>query len=246
MRGRGGVTGPAATVPTSARPVVVVMVKAPMPGTVKTRLSPPLSPADAARLAAAFAQDTVAGLRRIAPALLIAYAPAEGHAALEHLLSPGLLWTAQRGQDLGERMEAALADAHAHGFGPLIVVGTDSPTLPLAFVLEAVSALRSKQADVVLGPTDDGGYSLIGVRRPAPGLFDTVAWSTPLAYAQTAANAERLGLRLHVLPPWYDIDTADDLARLRREMDADPAARARAPMTAQWLRSFPEPALFPR
>lgn len=225
-------------------PAVVVMVKAPTPGTVKTRLSPPLFPADAALLAAAFAQDTVAGLRQNAP-VLAAYAPVDKRAVLESLLPPGLLWTAQRGQNLGARLDAALADAHAHGFGPLLVVGTDSPTLPPAFALDAFSVLHTGQADVVLGPTDDGGYYLVGLRQPAPGLFDAVAWSTPHAYADTAANAARLGLRLHVLPPWYDIDTADDLARLRREMEADPAARVRAPMTAHWLRCFPEPALSP-
>lgn len=225
-------------------PAVVVMVKAPTPGTVKTRLSPPLSPADAASLAAAFAQDTVAGLRQNAP-VLAAYAPVDKRAVLESLLPPGLLWTAQRGQNLGARLDAALADAHAHGFGPLLVVGTDSPTLPPAFALDAFSVLHTGQADVVLGPTDDGGYYLVGLRQPAPGLFDAVAWSTPRAYADTAANAARLGLRLHALPPWYDIDTADDLARLRREMEADPAARVRAPMTAHWLHCFPEPALSP-
>jgi len=217
------------------------MVKAPTPGTVKTRLSPPLPPAEAAQLAAAFARDTAFGMRQIAD-VLAAYAPSDGRAALEMLLPAGLWWAAQRGENLGARLEAALADARAHGFGPLLVVGTDSPTVPLAFVSEALFILRSKQADVVLGPTDDGGYYLVGLRQPAPGLFESVAWSTPLAYAHTAANAARLGLRLHVLPPWYDIDTPDDLARLRRELVADPAARVRAPATAHLL-SLSEPAL---
>lgn len=228
--------------PTSAKPAVVVMVKAPTPGTVKTRLSPPLPPAEAAQLAAAFARDTAFGMRQIAD-VLAAYAPSDGRGALEMLLPAGLWWAAQRGENLGARLEAALADACAHGFGPLLVVGTDSPTVPLAFVSEALFILRSKQADVVLGPTDDGGYYLVGLRQPAPGLFESVAWSTPLAYAHTAANAARLGLRLHVLPPWYDIDTPDDLARLRRELSADPAARARAPATAHLLLSLSEPPL---
>lgn len=234
MRGRGRVTLPAAVV---TLPIAVVMVKAPIAGTVKTRLTPPVPPEDAARLALAFAQDVVSGLRQTC-AVLIAYAPAQGRVLLEPSLPAGLAWTPQRGQDLGERLSAALLDASTRGFAPLLVVGTDSPTLPPAFAAEAVSVLQSGRADVVLGPTEDGGYYLVGVRSPIPGLFDNVAWSTPLAFAHTAANAARLGLRLHTLPFWYDIDTAADLLRLRRELGTDPAARLRAPAAARCLRSL--------
>jgi len=136
-------------------------------------------------------------------------------------------------------MFQAMTDAHTQGFGPLIVIGTDSPTLPGAFVGQSISALQSDKADVVLGPTEDGGYYLVGAQRPVPGLFDTVAWSTPLAFAHTAGNAARLSLRCHVLPPWYDIDTLDDLARLRAEVSGDADVRRRVPATAAWLQSHP-------
>lgn len=214
------------------RPVVIVMVKAPVPGTVKTRLVPPLTAEAAAALAAALVQDAVRNARPIAE-VLIAYAPSTGKALLETLLPEGLHWTAQRGDNLGERMGAAMADAAAASFSPLVVIGTDSPTLPPACITEAIQTLQADIADVVFGPTDDGGYYLVGARQPQPSLFDGVAWGTEAALTQTAANAARLGLRCHLLPEWHDVDTGEDLARLRRELE-DPAVRERVPATARW------------
>jgi glycosyltransferase A (GT-A) superfamily protein (DUF2064 family) len=90
---------------------------------------------------------------------------------------------------------------------------------------------------VALGPTEDGGYYAVGLRAPADGLFESVEWSTPRAYAQTARNAARAGLRLLKLPRWYDVDTPADLLRLRAELSADEAARRRAPSTYKYLRA---------
>ncbi|HEX7955938.1 MAG TPA: TIGR04282 family arsenosugar biosynthesis glycosyltransferase [Pyrinomonadaceae bacterium] len=220
------------------RPACILMVKAPRAGAVKTRLTPPLSAAEAAALAACFARDTLACLRRAAREVVVAYAPSDGRAELEALFSTdGLHWLEQRGAGLGERIEAAVAHAAALGHGPVVVVGADSPTLPPAFVARAVGALAAGEADVALGPTEDGGYYLVGLRRPAVGLFRNVPWSTPRAYRETADNAERDGLRTLELPRWYDVDTPADLLRLRDELFADGAARARAPHTYGWLRS---------
>lgn len=213
-------------------PAVIVMVKAPVPGTVKTRLVPPLTAGSAASLAAAFVQDAVRNARQIAE-VLIAYSPADGNLLLKSLLPDGLYWTAQRGDDLGKRMGAAMADAAGSGFSPLVVIGTDSPTLSPACIAEAIQTLQSGSADVVFGPTADGGYYLVGARQPQPDLFDGVAWSTEAALTQTAANAARLNLRCHLLPAWHDVDTSKDLARLRHELK-DPAVRERVPATAQW------------
>src|SRR5215207_6756464 len=188
-------------------PAVVVMVKAPRAGFVKTRLTPPLSAGEAAALAACFAQDAVRGAVLSACEVVIAYTPADGRATLEALLPGGLRWLEQRGRDLGERLEHAAAQSFARGAGPLVFVGTDSPTLPPSFITRAVSSLDAGEADIALGPTEDGGYYLVGLRRPAPGLFRDIAWSTPHAYAHTARNAARLNLRLLELPAWYDVDT---------------------------------------
>ena len=218
------------------RPVCIVMTKAPRAGAVKTRLVPPLSGAQAASLAACFARDTVACVRRVVPEVMLAYAPADGRARLEELFPEGgLLWVEQRGDDLGARLDAAAEHARALGHGPVIIVGADSPTLPPSFVRLALASLDNGETDVALGPTDDGGYYLVGQRQFSGGLFRNVAWSTPLAYQQTAANAAREGLRTLELPRWYDVDTPADLVRLREEILADEAARLRAPATHRWL-----------
>jgi len=226
-------------------PAIIVMAKAPRPGEAKTRLTPPLTSEAAASLAACLFADTVALALGVGAAVVVAYAPADGRAPLEESLfaasgeeSPGrVLWIEQRGEGLGERLDGVVARASSRGFGPLLLVGADSPTLPPAFLAAALEGLGRGRADVALGAAEDGGYYAVGVRRPVQGLFDSVEWSTPRAYAQTARNALRLNLRLSELPPWYDVDAPADLARLRAELDADEAARGRAPATSAWLRS---------
>ncbi|HWS99768.1 MAG TPA: TIGR04282 family arsenosugar biosynthesis glycosyltransferase [Pyrinomonadaceae bacterium] len=220
-----------------SRPVVIVMVKAPLPGFVKTRLAPPLSAEDAASLAASFAQDAAATALCAAGDVLVAYTPYGGRAILEPLLPPGLLWVEQQGADLGERLRCVVRHARGSGFGPVIIIGTDSPTMPASFIETAREALTNGEAGVTLGPTADGGYYLVGVAAEHPDLFRDVAWSTSLAYRQTARNASRLGLRLLSLPQWYDVDTPRDLLRLREELFADEDARVRAPATYRWLLS---------
>ena len=224
------------------------MAKAPRAGEAKTRLAPPLTPAEAAGLAACFFADAVALALGVAGRAVVAYAPADGRAALaaevarvvmpeESLSDERLLWLEQRGDDLGERLAGVVERAFALGLAPLLLVGADSPTLPPAFLASALEALASGRADVALGATDDGGYYAVGLSAPARGLFDSVEWSTPRAYAQTARNAARMGLRLTELPRWYDVDTPSDLLRLRAELSADEAARRRAPATYEWLRA---------
>jgi hypothetical protein len=224
-------------------PAIIVMAKAPRAGEAKTRLAPPLTRAGAARLAACLFADTVSLALGVGARLFVAYAPADGRPPLEETLRValgeetlgGLLWLEQRGGGLGERLDGVVGRAFGEGFGPVVVVGADSPTLPPDFLASALEGLAGGRADVALGATEDGGYYAVGMREPAAGLFDSVEWSTPRAYAQTARNAARLGLRLSELPPWYDVDTPADLARLRAELSADEAARRRAPLTYGWL-----------
>ncbi len=221
-----------------SRPVCIVMVKAPRAGAVKTRLMPPLSGAEAASLAACFAKDVVANASRAVQQVVVAYAPSDGRRALEELLPhKDLLWLEQRGDDLGARFEAAIRHAAAQGFSPIIIIGTDSPTLPRSFIETAIDSLAADNSDIVLAPTDDGGYCLIGFRKFTDGIFQNVRWSTPLAYRQTADNAARLHLRSLTLPRWYDVDTYADLLRLRDEVLTDEAARTLAPSTYEWLRA---------
>ncbi|MBV9957127.1 MAG: TIGR04282 family arsenosugar biosynthesis glycosyltransferase [Acidobacteria bacterium] len=221
------------------RPAVIIMLKAPRAGFVKTRLTPQLSAFEAAQLAACFAQDTVRCARETTGRLIIAYAPAEGRAALEATLAGDLLWLEQEGEGLGERLENVGARAFELGYAPLIFLGADSPTLPPRYIEQAICALTDGACDLALGATEDGGYYLLGLRSPAPGLFQNIEWSTPAAYAQTARNAGQLGLRLYELPRWYDVDTYTDLLRLRTEIFSDDEARRRAPASYALLKSMP-------
>jgi rSAM/selenodomain-associated transferase 1 len=220
-----------------SQPAVIIMAKGPRAGEAKTRLAPLLSAEESAALAGCLFADVAACARKIAPEVIVAYAPAGGRELLEPLLPPGAAawWLEQRGADLGERLSFVLERAWAAGFGPLVVLGSDSPTLPPEYVAEAFGALATGDHDIVLGPTDDGGYYLVGLRAPAPRLFERIEWSTPRAYQQTADNAARLKLRLRELPRWYDVDTPSDLLRLRAELVRDGEARNRAPATHAWL-----------
>ena len=217
------------------RPVVIVMVKAPRPGLVKTRLSPPLQPAEAASLARCFIEDVVSSALSVSPNVIVAFTPANERTMMEGFLPSSVGWLEQQGHDLGERLISAIAYAHNLGFGPIIVLGVDSPTLPPSLIDEAFHDLSSGPADVALGPTADGGYYLVGVRKPEPLIFQNVIWSSPHTFAQTARNVRLLKLRLLTLAQWYDVDTFDDLKCLDNELRSDEDARVRAPKTWEWL-----------
>ncbi len=225
----------------SQRPAIIVMAKAPLPGTVKTRLSGAYPDAEIVALASCFLADTVSAAKQVGPSVLLAYAPEGGQAVIEPIVGPlagaAVLWTCQQGANLGDRMHAALVQAAQWGFTPLVMVGTDSPSLPLAHYQSALEILRCGEAEVVLGPAEDGGFYLIGVSAPSPALFEGVVWSSPAVCQQTRENAERAGLRVRTIAPWYDIDTPEDLQRLQVELLADPTGTVRAPATCRWLRS---------
>jgi uncharacterized protein len=216
-------------------PVIVVMVKAPIAGFVKTRLTPPLSQSDAAILAQCFLKDIVDSLKQVTPKIIVAFTPPEGRVVLERSLAKQLLWFAQKGNDLGERLNSAVTYAHDLGFNPIIVLGADSPTIPVSFIETALNTLVRGETDVVLGPTTDGGYYLIGLNRLQPELFQHIPWSSASTFQQTARKANRLNLRLRTLPEWYDVDTPADLKTLSNELLSNPEVRGRAPATCQWL-----------
>lgn len=211
------------------------MMKAPRPGLVKTRLVPPLSQNEAALLATCFAQDVVNRVLRLIGDVIIAYYPVDSRAELEPILPVQVTWVEQRGEDLGSRLNEVSIKAYSQGFSPIVFVGTDSPTLPDSFISAAIDSLTAEESDVVLGPTEDGGYYLIGLNRPSSELLEGVAWSSSRTYTETAANAARLRMRLLELPLWYDVDTPTDLERLQREMLSEVEAQKNAPATYQWF-----------
>jgi len=193
---------------------VAIMAKAPRPGTVKTRLCPPLVAAEAAALYRCFLLDKIATVGALVDARpVIAYSPDDARAELGGL-APGFTLVAQHGPDLGARLHATLADLLAAGHVGAIAVDSDTPTLPSAFLQQAVDCLSRPGPDVVLGPTEDGGYYLIGVRSPHRELFEGVPWSTSEVLEITRRRAAASGLRAVDLPSWFDVDTPDDLERL--------------------------------
>jgi rSAM/selenodomain-associated transferase 1 len=220
-------------------PAIIIMCKAPVAGTVKTRLVPFLSPEQAAGLSGSFAQDAV--MKLYYPnsyiAKFVAFAPSDGKAALKRILPTNLSWIEQQGNDLGERMQNALVSVFKNQvYSPLVVIGTDSPTMPPEYIYQAFTALSENIADVVLGEAADGGFYLIGVNAPDSRIFANVQWSSPRTFEQTANNIKNLNLRLYVLPIWYDVDTPEDLRRLREDiLNGDSAANI-ASNTAEWLR----------
>jgi uncharacterized protein len=205
---------------------VAIMAKVPAAGEVKTRLCPPLTPTQAAGLARCFLQDRIAQLREIPTvAPVVAFTPREREPGLRALLPDGVRLVPQEGADLGARLDRLLTDLVAEGAGGAVAVDADSPTLPTDFVSRACVHLAERTADVVLGPCDDGGYYLIGLRQAAPELFTEIPWSTPAVLEETVGRARRLGLRVALLPPWFDIDRGADLERLRASAHAPGAHR---------------------
>jgi rSAM/selenodomain-associated transferase 1 len=193
---------------------VLVFARYPLPGEAKTRLIPALGPEGAAQLYRGLAEVTLAQARAIRPAVAIALwysgAPEE---ALRAWLGDDLIYCPQPEGDLGQRLTTALDWAFAQGYASALVVGTDCPGLDAAILTQGVTAL-ARGADCVLGPAQDGGYYLLGLREPQPLLFQDIAWSTEVVLAQTVAQAQRLGLTPTYLPTLSDIDTPEDLAHL--------------------------------
>lgn len=217
--------------------LLLVMAKAPWPGAVKTRLCPPLTPGLAADLYRAFLRDTVAtGASLPGVALGVVYPPALARAVdgLRALLpADASLWP-QEGVGLGAGLRGAFAGGFAAGYRRVVVVSSDSPTLPAAVLTETFDALAGH--DVVLGPATDGGYYLLGLTAPQPALFEEIAWSTAAVYEQTSARVTALGLSCHVTRRWTDVDTVADLLPLAAQCASDTAPHTAAILANEAVR----------
>ncbi len=211
-----------------------VMARVPVPGKVKTRLVPPLTPLAAAWLYTGFLRDTVDRLARldgIRP--FVACTPPVADGFLAGIVPPGFSTLPQAGGDLGERLAFVAEALFSRGATTVVLCDSDSPTLPGRYIGEAF--LRLDENDVVVGPCDDGGYYLIGMRRCTPRLFSDIPWSSPYVTQRTVEAAERLDLSVSLLEPWYDVDTAADLDRLCRDLTASPEDDASARHTRRAL-----------
>ena len=181
-------------------------------GEVKTRLVPPLTPERARDLYVAFMGDLFERLpqAKVAPTIFYSGDRVDEFTPLLPRPWPAI---AQRGSDLGERMTAAFDQLLAEPGSRAVIIGSDSPDLPLTHLRHAFQKLKHR--DVVLGPATDGGYYLIGLRAPMPRLFEGIAWGEASVFADTVERIKRGGLTLSMLPVWYDVDDGESLELLR-------------------------------
>ena len=205
---------------------MVIFAKAPVPGQVKTRLSPALTADEAATLHGSFVLDTLertkaaVGKFKLPIDRFLACAPSSSHVFFRIMEARhGVTLLDQQGDDLGARMHHTFDSLFAQGYQRVCLVGTDVPSLPLTHYRDAVESLA--RHDLVIGPAKDGGYYLIGLTRPCPDLFTDIPWSTDRVRAITQQKAAATGLKTALLPAWSDVDTLDDLQALIDESAAD-------------------------
>jgi len=210
---------------------LAMMIKAPRAGASKTRLVPPLTHKQAAALSVSFLCDTAANMAGACAAntanvdavdAVAVYTPVGSEGAFDDLLPQSFAMLAQRGDSLGERLSHAAVDLLRLGYESCCLIDSDSPTLPRALLIAAIEELRRPGDRVVLGPADDGGYYLIGMKRAHRRLFAEIAWSTAEVLGQTIERAREINLDVALLPTWYDVDDASTLRRLCGELFGEP------------------------
>jgi hypothetical protein len=226
------------------RAIVVMVAKEPVPTQVKTRLCPDLSPARAAEIYTLFVQDmmeemsaiagdetVLPGGRRLSVTLAVACSPEGAEKTFESILPAPIRIFPQQGTDLGARLAHIFSKLCGEGYDQVHIINSDSPDMPCSLVRESTKLLAMPRTDLVLGPCDDGGYYLIGLKKPVPELFDGIPWSTAEVLEKTLERAGKLGLSISLLDPWYDIDTCQDLLKFlerneqRKDEDHGPGQR---------------------
>ena len=222
-----------------AQCALAVMTKAPRAGQVKTRLIPPLTPDEAAELNKSFLRDTTltissAAMTNSACGIAV-YTPVGTESVYEDILPPDFLLLPQRGGKFGERLYFAAEDLFKCGFESVCLIDSDSPTVTAKSFLKAIELLSSGGDLVVLGPSDDGGYYLIGFNKLHSELFERIDWSTDVVLDQTIRRAREIGLDVKLLPSGYDVDDAGSLHRLCNELLADTPSTSIAPYTRRFL-----------
>jgi hypothetical protein len=201
---------------------LTVMAKAPRSGKVKTRLAPPLTLDQSAAINICFLQDTTENIAAVAAsskaAGIISYTPIGEEALFDNLLPADFALIPQRGEGFGERLLATAEDLLACGYGSVCLIDSDSPTVPAAAFEQAIAELKKPGDRIILGPSHDGGYYLIGLKRAHSELFANITWSTSTVFAETVAAANDANLETVILPLWYDVDDAATLNLLTAEL----------------------------
>ncbi|MFN3426302.1 MAG: TIGR04282 family arsenosugar biosynthesis glycosyltransferase [Candidatus Thermochlorobacter sp.] len=206
------------------RSALIIFFKWAKANKVKTRLAPALSPDDAAALYAAFVKDTFAKVRALKDIEIFGYVSGmlgNGNDLEAHLHAQSLTLREQQGTDLGERMHNAFQELFQDGFQRVVIIGTDSPDLPLNYITAAFDSLHYSPHALCIGPAADGGYYLLGMNHFFPEVFQSIPYSSSETYRATLHQIIPLSVRLFTLRRWYDIDTLDDLLRLSQNLQPD-------------------------
>lgn len=202
-------------------PVVLLFAKVPRSGDVKTRLIPPLKPGEAARLYTAFLRDTVRTVVQLEADVRLYLAPPLPEKEMVGI-PPDVRIREQQGETLGERMKRAFQETFDTGADRILLIGTDHPTLPPSFIRRAAVALDEPHS-VSIGPTDDGGFYLLGMNAFFPELFQDMSYGHSNVFSETLSRLGRTDATLTVLPRWYDVDRPEDLEQLCANLATDPA-----------------------
>jgi len=214
-------------------PVLVIMAKAPRPGEVKTRLTPSLSPEAVTAFYCCLLNDTLALARSLSDVEVAIMCPPSHVKELAQLVGNEARVVAQHGEGLAAGLSSVFAHFASAGRQRVVAFNSDSPHLPASVLRSAFDALTGN--DLVVGPTEDGGYYLVGAKLAHPALFDGDGLGTKSALEALLARARELRLSIGFTDPFYDIDVEGDLTRLAAELRLAPA---RAPRTAVWLREW--------
>jgi len=199
---------------------LAVMAKAPLVGQVKTRLLPTFTAEEAMEFSRSLLVDQLNHLQKLNTAdLYLAFALDDARFLMEQIAPARFHLFPQQGEDLGARMDAAFDRLFQIGHKNIALIGGDLPPVPLSFFCEAYAFLEASANRVVLGPSRDGGYYLVGCNRPTPEIFQDMTWSHSGVLAQTRDKLTSLQIEYHLLPTWFDIDTSDDLRHLCSMLD---------------------------
>ncbi len=215
---------------------LIIFAKYPMPGKVKSRLSPPLTAEEGAECYSCMLRDTLS-MTKLLPDVttLIFFQNDAGAADFFQEIAPGIESLEQVGLDLGERMKNAFELMFARGFSEVAIIGSDSPDLPTDYILQAFNLMEYEHTDGVLGAAGDGGYYLIAMKRVWPELFDSIPWSSGEVLRITIERAANAYIGMALLPEWHDIDTYEDLSRPGLLDKSNPALLTREFISKQLL-----------
>jgi rSAM/selenodomain-associated transferase 1 len=213
--------------------VLIVVAKAPRPGHVKTRLATSLAPEAIVALYRCLIEDTLELARSLPDTRVTVVCPSGDVEDLRAWLGTSVEIVAQQGHGLAAALDSIFSSFLADGVGRVVIFNGDSPHLPSAELERAFTLLDC--CDLVVGPTTDGGFYLVGGSVAHPGLFESTRMGTQTALEALLARASEHGLRVEMTAPWYDVDDSDDLARLALDLQNAPAsARQTAALLAQW------------